>query len=153
VPAGRRAKARAPRNRLALWGTSATRTTRPEDFLETRKGYVVADPSNLFDVAFKSPERIDVVQHTPERGFVKALDAGDLRASVPIAAFKALYDVEADCAGMAPRCSCASGSEDPGPCTTSFCSGAKRTNPSSHRTRCSDRRYSIWSSVNSPPRS
>ena len=76
----------------------------PEDFLEARKGYVVADASNLFDVTFKSPDRIEVgCNMHARRGFVKALDAGDLRASVPIAAFKALYDVEADCAGMTPE--------------------------------------------------
>jgi hypothetical protein len=64
----------------------------------------VADASNLFDVTFKSSERIEVgCSMHARRGFVKALDAGDLRASVPIAAFKALYDVEADCAGMAPE--------------------------------------------------
>ena len=53
---------------------------------------------------FKWPDRIEAgCNMHARRGFVKALDAGDLRASVPIAAFKALYDVEADCAGMAPE--------------------------------------------------
>jgi hypothetical protein len=76
----------------------------PEDFLGARKGYVVADASNLFDVTFKSSERIEVgCNMHARRGFVKALDAGDLRASVPIAAFKALYDIEADSADMAPE--------------------------------------------------
>jgi hypothetical protein len=37
------------------------------------------------------------------RYFVKALDAGDVRAAIPIAAFKAIYDVEADTAEMSPE--------------------------------------------------
>jgi hypothetical protein len=42
----------------------------------------VADASNLFDVTFKSSERIEVgCNMQARRGFVKALDAGDLRAS------------------------------------------------------------------------
>jgi hypothetical protein len=37
------------------------------------------------------------------RYFVKALDAGDARAAIPIAAFKTLYDVEASARGMLPE--------------------------------------------------
>jgi len=68
----------------------------PQDFLAQRQGYVVADASNLFDESFQSGERIEVgCNMHARRYFVKALEAKDVRAAVPIAAFKALYDVEA----------------------------------------------------------
>jgi transposase len=67
----------------------------PQEFLAKRKGYVVADASNLFDVSFQSEARIEVgCNMHARRYFVKALDANDVRAAVPIAAFKALYDIE-----------------------------------------------------------
>ena len=67
----------------------------PEEFLAKRTGYVVADASNLFDTSFKSEARIEVgCNMHARRYFVKALDANDARAAVPIAAFKALYDIE-----------------------------------------------------------
>jgi transposase len=67
----------------------------PEQFLALRKGPVVADAANLFDASFASGERIEVgCNMHGRRYFVKALDAGDVRASTPIAAFRALYDVE-----------------------------------------------------------
>jgi transposase len=67
----------------------------PEQFLSLRKGFIVADASNLFDVTFRSPDRIEVGCNMHARRYcVKALDAGDVRASVAIAAFKTLYDVE-----------------------------------------------------------
>jgi len=67
----------------------------PEQFLSLRKGFIVADASNLFDVTFRSPDRIEAGCNMHARRYcVKALDAGDVRASVAIAAFKTLYDVE-----------------------------------------------------------
>ncbi len=67
----------------------------PEQFLALRKGPVVADAANLFDASFESGERTEVgCNMHGRRYFVKALDAGDVRASTPIAAFRALYDVE-----------------------------------------------------------
>lgn len=67
----------------------------PEQFLSLRKGPIVADGANLFDTLFQSPERIEVgCNMHARRGFKKALEAGDLRAAVPLAAFKTLYDVE-----------------------------------------------------------
>lgn len=67
----------------------------PAAILAMRTGPVVADASNLFDESFK---RIGIVEvgcnmHA-RRYFVKALDANDARAAVPVAAFRALYDVE-----------------------------------------------------------
>ena len=67
----------------------------PADLLALRKGPVVADASNLFDTIFESPDRVEVgCNMHGRRYFAKALDANDVRAAVPIAAFRALYDVE-----------------------------------------------------------
>jgi transposase len=67
----------------------------PEQFLALRKGPVVADAANLFDASFASDDRIEIgCNMHARRYFVKALEAGDVRASVAIAAYRALYDVE-----------------------------------------------------------
>jgi transposase len=69
----------------------------PEQFLSLRKGPVVADASNLFDTSFARADLIEVgCNMHARRYFVKALEANDARAAVPLAAFKTLYDVEAD---------------------------------------------------------
>ncbi len=76
----------------------------PEEFLALRTGYVVADASNLFDASFKSGERIEVgCSMHARRYFVKALDANDVRAAAPIAAFKALYDIESTVKDATPE--------------------------------------------------
>lgn len=68
----------------------------PEEFLSRRRGYTVADAAGLFDKSFRRPDLIEVgCNMHARRYFMKALDAGDARAAVPIAAFRALYDVEA----------------------------------------------------------
>jgi len=73
----------------------------PEEFLSLRQGYIVADASNLFDVTFQSPTRIEVgCNMHSRRYFVKALDAGDARAAVPLKAYKSLYDVEDAARGL-----------------------------------------------------
>ena len=67
----------------------------PEQFLAMRSGYVVADAAGIFDASFKRPGLIEVgCNMHSRRKFVEALDAGDVRAAVPISAYKALYDVE-----------------------------------------------------------
>lgn len=67
----------------------------PEDFLAMREGATMADASNAFDKSFARP---GLIEHNcnahARRPFVKALDSGDTRAAIPIAAFKRLYDVE-----------------------------------------------------------
>lgn len=68
----------------------------PADILGRRTGFVCADAAGIFD---KSMMREGVVElgcnmHA-RRYFIKALEAGDERAAVPIDAFKTLYDVEA----------------------------------------------------------
>ena len=75
----------------------------PEQILLLRKGPVVADAANLFDASFRSGERIEIgcTMHA-RRYFVKALDAGDTRAAVPLAAFQALYAIEEAVADAAP---------------------------------------------------
>jgi transposase len=67
----------------------------PEDMLSRRQGYVVADASNLFDESFKRSTLIECgCNMHARRYFVKALDGGDTRAALPLAAFKKLYEVE-----------------------------------------------------------
>jgi transposase len=68
----------------------------PEDMLENRTGYTVADASTLFDQSFKREDIIECGCHMHSRRyFAKALDAGDARAALPIAAYKKLYEIEA----------------------------------------------------------
>ena len=67
----------------------------PEEFLARRTGFTVADAAGLFDASFRRPELIEIGCNMHGRRYMKkALDAGDVRAAVPLAAFKALYDVE-----------------------------------------------------------
>jgi len=69
----------------------------PADFLALRKGPVVADASNLFDRIFVSADLLEIgCNMHARRYFMKALDANDARAAIPIAAFRTLYDVEDD---------------------------------------------------------
>jgi len=68
----------------------------PEDMLENRNGYTVADASTLFDQSFKREGIVECGCHMHgRRYFAKALDAGDARAALPIAAYKKLYEIEA----------------------------------------------------------
>jgi transposase len=77
----------------------------PEEFLALRKGYVCLDAASIFDSSFVSPERIEVgCNMHARRYFAKALDANDARAAVPLAAFQALYDVEATVRDADPAC-------------------------------------------------
>lgn len=68
----------------------------PEDMLARREGYVVADASNLFDASFERSELVECgCNMHSRRYFTKALDAGDARAALPLAAYKKLYEIEA----------------------------------------------------------
>jgi len=63
---------------------------------EMGKRFVVADAASIFDGSFLTTNLIEIgCNMHARRYFVKALDAGDTRAAIPIAAYKALYDVEA----------------------------------------------------------
>lgn len=67
----------------------------PEDFLARRTGYTVADAAGLFDASFKRDGIIECgCNMHGRRYFCKALDGGDERAALPIAAFKKLYEIE-----------------------------------------------------------
>jgi transposase len=67
----------------------------PEDFLAMREGLTMADASNAFDKSFARPDLIELNCNAHgRRPFVKALDSGDTRAAIPVAAFKRLYDIE-----------------------------------------------------------
>jgi transposase len=72
----------------------------PADMLELRKGLTVADASNLFDTSFERDELIECgCNMHSRRYFVKALDAGDKRAALALAAYKKLYEIEAEIRG------------------------------------------------------
>lgn len=67
----------------------------PADFLLQRKGPVCADASSIFDSSFACEALVEIgCNMHARRYFAKALDANDARAAVPIAAFRALYDIE-----------------------------------------------------------
>jgi len=67
----------------------------PEDILARREGLTVADASSLFDASFARPELIECgCNMHARRYFIKALDRGDARAALPLAAFKQVYDIE-----------------------------------------------------------
>lgn len=68
----------------------------PLDYMNDRKGPIVADAAGLFDALFTSGERLEVgCNMHARRYFKKALDAGDARAAMALKAFQILYDVEA----------------------------------------------------------
>ena len=75
----------------------------PQDMLRLRQGYTVADASNLFDESFKRPELIECgCNMHARRYFVRALDGGDKRAALPIAAYRKIYEIEAEVRGKPP---------------------------------------------------
>ena len=75
----------------------------PHDILLLRKGLTVADASNLFDESFMRPELIECgCNMHARRYFVKALDAGDQRAALPLAAYKRLYKIEHEIRDLDP---------------------------------------------------
>ena len=67
----------------------------PADMLARRKGYTVADAAGIFDTSFRRLEIIECgCNMHARRYFRKALDGGDSRAALPLAAFKKLYAIE-----------------------------------------------------------
>ena len=75
----------------------------PEEMLARRTGYTVADASNLFDRSFARPDLVECGCNMHGRRYwAKALDAGDTRAALPIAAYKKLYEIEAKVRSLAP---------------------------------------------------
>jgi len=63
----------------------------------------VADASNLFERSFERPDLVECGCNMHGRRYwTKALDAGDTRAALPIAAYKKLYEIETKIRGLAP---------------------------------------------------
>lgn len=76
----------------------------PEDFLALRTGYTVADAAGLFDASFKRPGIIECgCNMHARRYFVKALDRGDTRTALPLAAYKRIYELESETSAMTPE--------------------------------------------------
>jgi transposase len=113
----------------------------PEEMLARRTGYTVADASNLFDSSF---ERTDLIEcgcnMHGRRYWTKALDAGDTRAALPIAAYKKLYEIEAKIRGLAPGDKLSVRQEESKRSLTRSCRGLKRTSRTSRRHQGSARR-------------
>lgn len=67
----------------------------PADMLARRAGFVCADAASVFDASFQRDDLFELgCNMHARRYFVAAFEAGDARASVPLTAFKSLYDVE-----------------------------------------------------------
>jgi transposase len=67
----------------------------PEDMLGLREGPTVADAATVFDASFRRPELVECgCNMHGRRYFTKALDRGDKRAALPLAAYKKLYAIE-----------------------------------------------------------
>jgi hypothetical protein len=67
----------------------------PQDVLGRRSGYVVADAAGIFDASFERPELIECgCNMHSRRYFTKALDTGDQRAALALAAYKKIYKIE-----------------------------------------------------------
>lgn len=68
----------------------------PEDILSLREGFTVADAGSQFQASFAArPNLIECgCNMHGRRYFTKALDAGDTRAALPLAAYRRLYEIE-----------------------------------------------------------
>ena len=75
----------------------------PEDVLNLRSGYTVADAASLFDASFRRDDLVECgCNMHARRYFKKALDAGDRRAALVIGAFKKMYEIEQGVADKPP---------------------------------------------------
>lgn len=69
----------------------------PSEMLAQREGLTVADASTLFDASFQRKGLVECgCNMHARRYFTRALDAGDTRAALPVAAFKRLYALETE---------------------------------------------------------
>ncbi len=68
----------------------------PEDILSLREGFTVADAGSQFAASFAQHPKLIACgcNMHGRRYFTKALDAGDKRAALPLAAYKRLYEIE-----------------------------------------------------------
>ena len=107
----------------------------PSSFLALRKGPVVADAANLFDASFESGERARwAATCTGGATFVKALDAGDARATNSHRRLPGSLRRGGRGAARATRSATRRGNDDPSLSTTSCSGGSMRTARSNHRT-------------------
>ena len=68
----------------------------PGEVLALRLGYTVADAATIFDSSFRREDLVECgCNMHARRYFTKALDNGDARAALPLAAFKSIYALEA----------------------------------------------------------
>jgi transposase len=76
----------------------------PKDILSLREGYTVADAASQFDASFaERPNLIECGCNMHGRRYLtKALDAGDTRAALPLAAYKRLYEIEDEIRDLDP---------------------------------------------------
>lgn len=76
----------------------------PEDILSLREGFTVADAGSQFNASFAGrPNLIECgCNMHGRRYFTKALDAGDTRAALPLAAYKRLFEIEDEIRGRDP---------------------------------------------------
>ncbi len=111
----------------------------PQDMLDLREGPTVADASGLFDASFAKAKLIECgCNMHARRYFVKALDAGDKRAALPLAAYKKLYEIERELRekGLDPDAVLAQRRERSGPIwdeLASWCTVHKKHEPPSSR--------------------
>jgi transposase len=67
----------------------------PADMLARRVGLTVADAAGIFDASFNRKDLVECGCNAhARRYFRKAMDAGDARAALPLAAFKRLFAIE-----------------------------------------------------------
>ena len=75
----------------------------PQDILGLRDGPTVADASGVFDASFVRPSLLECgCNMHGRRYFVKALDSGDQRAALAIAAYRKLYKIEDEIRDLDP---------------------------------------------------
>jgi transposase len=75
----------------------------PEDVLSLREGPTVADASSSFDKSFQRDGITECgCNMHARRYFVKALDAGDQRAALAIAAYRKIYEIEDELRDKSP---------------------------------------------------
>src|ERR1043166_5438789 len=103
----------------------------PEDILALREGYTVADAASLFDASFAArPNLIECGCNMHSRRYcVKALEAGDTRAALPIAAYKKLYEIEDEICDRDPDAKLATRREHSRPVFDELLAGAEVHQP------------------------
>ena len=96
----------------------------------------MADASGLFDASFLREELIEYGCNMHARRYmVKALDAGDKRAALPLAAYKKLYEIEVEIRDRDPDATLVKKNSDASRSGTSSWCGVTYTISTSNRPR------------------